>query len=112
MSYEIRQKIEGHKKIVCVNLEEIILSNRRYKLFNRHLVRNSDADEFRKEWFETNGLIGIKQVYNLAQNLRNSKKGFCIWYENYSYEDLEKFEEEMKDKKEEYFPAEPERIYG
>ena len=110
MSYKIRQKIEGHKKMVCVNLEETILGNRKYKIFNRHLVRNSDDDSIVKEWFGTEELVGIKQVYNLVQNLRNSKSGFCIWYENYSYEDLEKFEEEMKDRKEEYFPAEPVEI--
>ena len=102
MSYKTRQRIEGHKKIIPVSLEEAILEERKYQIFNRHLVTDSETKKSHREWFECESM-NIRQVFNLVQNLKRNGASYVIWYENYTYQDLDAFEREMKEKKESIF---------
>ena len=73
MGYEVRQRIEGHKRIICEGLDGTLLSDKRYRIFNRHLVTNSGSNKSHREWFDTGEIMDIRRVYGLVQNLKRNE---------------------------------------
>ena len=104
MGYEVRQRIEGHKRIICQSLDGALLCDRTYKIFNRHLVTDSESKKSRREWFEAGDIMDIRRVYGIVQNLKRNGNSYVIWYGQNVESDLISFEEEMRTKKEVYIP--------
>ncbi len=109
MGYEIRQRIEGHKRIICDGLDGTF-HDKKYRIFNRHLVTDSESKESHREWFDTGELMDIRRVYSVVQNLKGNGNSCAIWYGNNAHKDLDAFEEEMRVKKEVYIPDTPIKI--